>query len=82
MDFTVHAKGAGKRIRVKDRIAGADAFNEFLDPDQSAIVTIGSNDGQTGDIDIFAQMRADSPWTIVKEDYSVRIGETVDVDDV
>jgi hypothetical protein len=82
MDFTVHARGGGKRIKVNDRIGGAEAFNQFLDPDQVATVTVASNDSQTGDVDILAQMRADAPWTITNEDYRVKAGETVDVDDV
>lgn len=82
MDFAVHAKGSGKRVKVNDRIGGVEAFNQFLGPDQVATVTVASNDGQTGDVDILAQMRADSPWTFTQEDYQVRAGETVDVEDV
>lgn len=82
MNFAVSAKGGGKRIRVNDRIGGVQAFNQFLDPDQVATVEVATNDGSTGDVDIFAQMRADSPWTIINENYPVRVGETVDVDDV
>jgi hypothetical protein len=47
----------GKRVRVVDRIGGVDALNQFLDPDASANVTVASNDGQSGDVDILAQMQ-------------------------
>jgi hypothetical protein len=82
MNFTVHAKNSGKRVKVNDRIGGVEAFNQFLDPDQVATVTVASNDGQTGDVDILAQMTASSSWTFTQEDYAVKAGETVDVDDV
>jgi hypothetical protein len=82
MQIFVHAKSSGKTIQVKDRIAGREPFNDFVDGGASVPVTVASNDGQTGDIDINARMRGDSPWYIVKEDYAVRAGETVDVDDV
>ncbi len=59
MQFTVHAQGSGKRVRVVDRIGGNEAYNDFLGPDATAAVTVESNDGQTGDIDLSAQMRAD-----------------------
>ena len=45
-------------------------------------MTVGSNDGSTGDIDINAQMRDDSVWVSVQTDYLVKAGEVVDVDDV
>jgi hypothetical protein len=82
MQFTVHARGQGKRVRVVDRIGGADALNQFLGPDESADVTVASNDGQSGDVDIVAQMRNDSPWVNVQTDYAVRSGEVVEIDDV
>lgn len=82
MQFSVRAKNSGKRIQVKDRIGGGEVFNQFLDPNVSAIVTVGSNDGSTGDIDINAQMRDDSVWVSVQTDYLVKAGDVVDVDDV
>ena len=43
---------------------------------------MASNDGQSGDVDIVAQMRNDSPWVNVQTDYAVRSGEVVEIDDV
>jgi len=82
MQFSVHARGQGKRVRVVDRIGGGDALNAFLDPDASSNVTVASNDGKAGDVDILAQMQNDSPWYYIKTDYPVSSGETVEVDDV
>jgi hypothetical protein len=82
MQFVVHAAGQGKRVRVVDRVGGGDAFNQFIDPDQEADVTVGSNDGQTGDVDIIVQMRSDSVWVNYKTDYPVQANEVVDINDV
>ncbi len=82
MQFSVHARGQGKRVRVTDRIGGGQVLNQFLNPDDSADVTVATNDGQTGDVDITAQMRSDSPWVNVQSDYAVRSGEAVEIDDV
>ncbi len=77
MQFSVHARGQGKRVRVTDCIGGGEVFNKFLNPDDSSDVTVATNDGQTGDVDITAQMRNDSPWVIVQSDYAVRSGESL-----
>lgn len=82
LNFTVKADGAGKRIRVNDRIGGVEAFNDFVGPGQSAQVAVDSNDGQTGDIDVSAQMQADSPVVVVQQDYAVAAGEELAVPDV
>jgi hypothetical protein len=81
MKFYVRASGSGKRIRVFDRIAGAEAFNRHLDPSESAEVAVASNDGQTGNVDIYKQMTAQNPEYVHETDYDVRAEETVDVDD-
>jgi hypothetical protein len=82
MQFTVHAASSGKRVRVQDRIAGTEAYNDFLAPDATAPVQVASNDGQTGDVDISAQMRADAPWVVLEQDYPVKAGDVYDVGDV
>jgi hypothetical protein len=82
MNITIHASGNGKRIRVHDRISGTDPLNDFLAPDESRPIDIASNDGAAGDIDVVAQMRADSVWVNVKTDYAARADEVIDVDDV
>ena len=82
MDFTVHATRSGKRIRVEDRIGGGEVFNKFVGPDSKETVSVASNDGREGDVDIAAQMRADSPWVIIQSDYRVVADETIEVDDV
>jgi hypothetical protein len=81
MDFTVHAQGQGKIIRVYDRMAGTDAFNKFLDADQIATVTVGSADGATGDIDLYVQMSASAPVNMQQNDYKVAAGEQIEATD-
>ena len=82
MQMYVRAVGAGKKIRVIDRIAGADAFNDWVDGGSTVGVDVNSPDGQSGNIDVQAQMTASNPWVIVQNDYAVAKDETVDVEDV
>jgi len=81
MDFTVHAQGQGKIIRVVDRMAGTDAFNKFLDADQISTVTVGSADGAAGDIDLYVQMSASAPVYLQQSDYKVAAGEQLEATD-
>jgi hypothetical protein len=82
MQFSVHASGSGKRIQVIDRIAGGEALNQFVDADGVVSVNVGSSDGQSGSVDVNAQMRADGAWNVMKSDYAVAASETLDVEDV
>ena len=82
LTFTLHAKGAGKIIVVTDRIAGKQVYNDFLGPDSGVSVGVASSDGSQGDIDVTAQMTANSPVVAVNTDYQVRQNETLDVNDV
>ena len=45
-------------------------------------MTVASNDGQSGDIDLSAQMRADSARVVIEQDYKVAADSTYDVPDV
>ncbi len=82
LQFAVHAKGSGKIIIVKDRVTGMEVLHQFVGPDAVVQVNVASPDGQSGDIDVSAQMTADSPLTVVEQDYQVRSGEQIDVEDI
>ncbi len=82
LQFAVHAKGSGKIIIVKDRITGMEVLHQFVGPDAAVQVNVASPDGQSGDIDVSAQMTVDSPLTVVQQDYRVRSGEQVEFEDV
>jgi hypothetical protein len=75
-------RGSGKLVRIVDRIAGREVLNEFLDPEEKRPVSVTSNDGQSGDIDVYKRMTAQNPEYIDREDYHVVLNETVEVDDV
>jgi hypothetical protein len=80
MEFRLMAKNSGKNIRVFDRITKKDAFNDFLDPGKTVSVTVGTNDGETGNIDIYKSLRG-APNTVDRNDYDVKRDELVEVDD-
>jgi hypothetical protein len=82
MDIVVHAKGSGKLVRVVDRIAGREVLNDFLAPEEQRPVSVASNDGQSGDIDVYKRMTAQNPEYIDRSDYHVALNEIVEVDDV
>lgn len=82
MDFQLHAKDSGKHVRVVDRIAGAEAFNDFIDRDDTVTVSVNSNNDENGEVDVYAQMRNDSPEFMVYTDYEIRKNETLEIEDV
>jgi hypothetical protein len=69
-------------IRIVDRIAGKEALNDFLNPEERRTVSVASNDGQSGDIDVYKRMTAQNPEYIDLEDYKVALNETLEIDDV
>lgn len=82
MHFNIWAAGNGKFIQVIDRIANAEVFNRFVDPDSREQVDVASPDGRTGNIDINARNHGDGDWVERQTDYNVRAGEELRIDDV
>jgi hypothetical protein len=80
MDFVIQAVDSGKTVRVVDRIANKEAFNNFLDKDQTMTVSVASKDGNTGNVDILKGIGG-AANTYHESDYDVRAGEVVKVDD-
>lgn len=80
MNFTIIAKDSGKTVQVIDRISHKVAFSGFLDPGQSAPVTVASNNGDTGNIDVLKALNGPAN-TYHETDYDVRSGEVMEIDD-
>lgn len=80
MNFTIVAKDSGKTIQVKDRIANKIAFDNFLDPGQSAVVSVASNNGASGSVDIYKALQGPAN-TVHETDYDVRKDEIMEIDD-
>ena len=82
MDILVYAKSSGKLVRVVDRIAGKEVLNDFLAPEEQRAVSVASNDGKSGNIDVYKRMTAENPEYIDRQGYQVAANEIVEVDDV
>ena len=80
MNFTIVAVESGKSIRVVDRIASREVFNGFLDPGTPQPVSVASNDGKVGNIDVYKALQG-APNLVHEVDYDVENGEVMNIDD-
>lgn len=80
MNFTIVAVDSGKNIRVVDRITNKEAFNGFLDPGSSQVVSVASNDGKVGNIDVYKALQG-APNLAHEIDYDVAADEVMEIDD-
>jgi hypothetical protein len=64
MMFTIKATQSGKTIRVYDRISGQTVFNAYLDINATSDLTVGSQDGVNGQVDIWFALQgpANTIW--------------------
>ena len=77
----VYAKESGKFIRVVDRIGGTEAFNDFVDAENTLPIDVRSNDGQSGSVDTYKRLSAQNVWEGQDTDYAVRAEEVLEFRD-
>jgi hypothetical protein len=80
MVFTIRATDSGKMIRIVDRIAQSQVFDQFVDLNATNDVTVASQDGQTGLVDIWYAITGPANTIWGSSPNTVSAGQTLNID--